>query len=220
MDHEVLAALPGLRLQLIRLEYADEDADGLSCFIRAAGEGKASEVERLLRLPLRPDCSQAEDGATALIAASEHGHLEVAQLLCDAGADKDKVMQDGATALIMASENGHLEVARMLCDAGADKDLRAQWITAGWARDQVEQDGATALMVASDNGFLEVARMLCNAGADKDKAMPDGGTALILAATKGHLKVVRMLCDAGADKDKVTITGYSMHNVPTANKRA
>ena len=30
-DHEVLAALPGLRLQLIRLQYADDDADGLRC---------------------------------------------------------------------------------------------------------------------------------------------------------------------------------------------
>ena len=89
-DHEVLAALPGLRLQLIRLEYADDDADGLRCLLRAAGEGKAPEVERLLRLPLRPDCSQDEDGATALIVASENGHLEVARLLCEAGADKDK----------------------------------------------------------------------------------------------------------------------------------
>ena len=35
-DHGVLAALPGLRLQLIRLEYAADDADGL---LRAAGEG-------------------------------------------------------------------------------------------------------------------------------------------------------------------------------------
>ena len=35
-DREVLAALPGLRLQLIKLEYADDDAYHL---LRAAGEG-------------------------------------------------------------------------------------------------------------------------------------------------------------------------------------
>ena len=109
-DNEVLAALPGLRLQLIRLEYADDDADGLCCLLRAAGEGKAPEVERLLRLPLRPDCSRNKD-ATALTAPSQNGHLEVARLLCEAGADKDKASQDGATALIFASQNGHLEVA-------------------------------------------------------------------------------------------------------------
>ena len=127
-DHEVLAALPGLRLQLIRLEYADDDADGLRCLLRAAGEGQAPEVERLLRLPLRPDCSRDNDGATALMVASRNGHLEVARLLCEAGADKDKARQDGATALILASRNGHLEVARLLCEAGADKDKASRMV--------------------------------------------------------------------------------------------
>ena len=120
-DHEVLAALPGLRLQLIRLEYADDDADGLRSLLRAAGEGEAPEVERLLRVPLRPDCSQDSDGATALMVACENEHLEVARLLCEAGADKDKAMRDGDTAL-MASQNGHLEVAQLLCEACVDKD--------------------------------------------------------------------------------------------------
>ena len=121
-DHKVLAALPGLRLQLIRLEYAEDDADGLRWLLRAAGEGEAPEVERFLRLPLRPDCSRDKDGATALMAASQNGHLEMARLLCEAGADKDKASQDGASALISASINGHLDVARLLCEAGADKD--------------------------------------------------------------------------------------------------
>ena len=82
--NEVLADLPGLRLQLIRLEYADDDANRVGHLLRAAGEGAAPEVERLLRLPLRPDCSQAEDGRTALVFASQRGHLEVAQLLLEA----------------------------------------------------------------------------------------------------------------------------------------
>ena len=142
-DHEVLATLPGLRLQLMRLEYADADPDGRRRLIMAAAEGKAPEVERLLRLPLRPDCL---DERTALMAASELGHLEVARLLCEAGADTDKAMQDGCTSLIMASRNGHLEVARLLCEAGAEKD-------------KASQDGCscTPLMAASANGQLEVA---------------------------------------------------------------
>ena len=127
-DHEVLATLPGLRLQLIRLEYADDDAAGLRCLLRAAGEGEAPEVERLLRLPLRPDGSRDNAGATALMVASENGHLEVARLLCEAGADKDNASQDGATALIFASHNGHLEVARLLCEAGADQERRVRMV--------------------------------------------------------------------------------------------
>ena len=138
-DHEVLAALPGLRLQLIRLEYADDDADGIGGLLHAAAEGKAPEVERLLRLPLRPDCSRGMKGATALILASHNGRLEVARLLCQAGADKDTAMQHGDTALILASENGHLEVARLLCEAGADKD-------------KASQEGDTALMARLKTG--------------------------------------------------------------------
>ena len=99
--------------------------------------------------------------SSALISASANGHLEVARLLCEAGADKDKAQQDGWAPLILASENGHLEVARLLCEAGAD-------------RDKARQDGATALILASSNGHLEVARVLCEAGADKDKARQKG----------------------------------------------
>ena len=149
-DREVLAALPGLRLQLIKLEYADDDTEHV---LRAAEEGAASEVERLLRLPLRPDCGQAEDGATALMLASENGNLEVVRLLCEAGADKDKADKDGFTALILASSRGHLDVARLLCEAGADKDKGIV-------------DGHTALIWASASGHLEVVRMLCEAGAN------------------------------------------------------
>ena len=63
-----------------------------------------------------------QDDLTALILASRNGHLEVARLLCDAGADKDKAMQDGVTALISASARGHLDVVQLLCEAGGGKD--------------------------------------------------------------------------------------------------
>ena len=165
-DHEALAALPGLRLGLVRLEYADADGDAMDRLTNAAAEGLAPDVESLLRLPLHPDCTRAGDGATALINASRNGHLEVAQLLCEAGADKDKAKQDGATALTMASEGGHLELVRILVQTGADKD-------------KANRPGRTALMAASARGHLEVARLLCKAGADKDKADLDGYTALM-----------------------------------------
>ena len=120
-DHEALASLPSLRLQLIKLQYAD-DKDKAGRLIRTAGTGGAPEVEQLLRLPLDPDCRGAEDDATPLTLASGGGHLEVVRLLCEAGADKDKANQIGFTALMSASAFGHLEVARLLCEAGADKD--------------------------------------------------------------------------------------------------
>ena len=51
----------------------------------------------------------------------QKGHVEVAKLLVDRGADTDKARGDGATPLIIACQKGHLEVVKILVDSGADK---------------------------------------------------------------------------------------------------
>ena len=62
--------------------------------------------------------------------------LDIARLLCEAGANKDNASDDGTTALMWASPEGHPNVARLLCRTGADKD-------------KANEEGATALMQAS-----------------------------------------------------------------------
>ena len=51
---------------------------------------------------------------TALMLAADNGHLEVARLLLEAGADKNCCDDDGMTALLLAADKGHLEVAHLL----------------------------------------------------------------------------------------------------------
>ena len=63
-------------------------------------------------------------------------HLEVARVLCGAGAGKVKAVQDDDTALTMSSRSGHLKVARPFCGDGADKD-------------EALQDDDTALILSS-----------------------------------------------------------------------
>ena len=63
------------------------------------------------------------DGATAFMVASQAGHLGVARLLLESGADKDSVRNDGRSALMVASQKGHLEVVRLLLESGADSNL-------------------------------------------------------------------------------------------------
>ena len=57
-------------------------------------------------------------GATALMAASQKGHLEVVRLLLEIGVDNGLDRNDGSTALFIASLNGHLEVVRLLLESG------------------------------------------------------------------------------------------------------
>jgi hypothetical protein len=73
------------------------------------------------------------DGATPLLVASQRGHADVAQPLCEARADIDKKFDDGATdiynefddratPLLVASLRGHADVAQLLRRARADTD--------------------------------------------------------------------------------------------------
>jgi ankyrin repeat protein len=54
--------------------------------------------------------------------ASEFGHLEIAQLFVERGANVNAAAtDDGMTALMWASMKGHLETVRFLLSRGASK---------------------------------------------------------------------------------------------------
>ena len=56
------------------------------------------------------------------MAASQEGHLEIAQLLVEEGASVNAARTvDGWTALMWAAWEGHLEIVRLLLTSGADK---------------------------------------------------------------------------------------------------
>lgn len=60
--------------------------------------------------PLRPTpCS---------FIAAAHGHLEIARLLLENGADVNRTEQSGTPALMMACRGGHEELATLLMEVG------------------------------------------------------------------------------------------------------
>ncbi len=131
-------------------------------------------------------------GYTALIRASQRGHVEVVKALLDAGAKVNEKNNEGYTALIWASKNGHVEVVEALLDAGEkvnEKTLICQ----------------TALILASQHGHVEVVEALLDAGAKVDEINNYGYTALILASERGHVEVVKTLLDAGAKVNEKTL---------------
>ncbi len=53
-------------------------------------------------------------GYTALMYASINGHVEIAKLLLENGADPTIKNNDGKTALILAFENNHIEIVNLI----------------------------------------------------------------------------------------------------------
>ena len=100
--------------------------------------------------------------------ASSRGHLDVVQMLLEAGAKIDEPRtQDGTTPLFDAVQGGHLHIVRLLVEAGARKDA-------------VADDGSTPLCLAAELNRLDIVQFLLERGADKDHATHDGLTPCIL----------------------------------------
>ena len=89
----------------------------------------------------------ADNGCTPLLVASDQGHVDVARLLIEAGADIDEAKYDGATPLFIASQRGHVEVVKALLDGGADAT-------------QATNFGMTPLMIAKLMNHAEIVALL------------------------------------------------------------
>ena len=89
---------------------------------KAAGLGRIDDVKRLL------PSATAHDRHGALALAAQLGHLEVAELLLDAGEDPNRFNPKGyhghSTPLHQAIAHGHFEVAKRLIERGARLDIK------------------------------------------------------------------------------------------------
>jgi ankyrin repeat protein len=66
------------------------------------------------------NAAQTNDGYTALMWASQNGHVVVVRELCKCGANVNATRFNGMCALMAASSKGHLEVVRELCEWGSN----------------------------------------------------------------------------------------------------
>jgi ankyrin repeat protein len=120
-------------------------------------------------------------------AALRGGHLKIAQVLYERGAEVDVHGLGNRTPLFGASCSGHLETVQWLLSHGANPNERAK------------SDGWTPLHSAAYFGPVEVSRLLLQYKADKNAQSRLGTTPLHEASEAGRVNVARLLLEHGAD---------------------
>jgi len=158
-------------------------------------------------------------GNTMLMEAAKKGHIKVARLLVEKGADIHLLDLDGATALHDASRNGHEELVKLLLENGADVNLKiigfketplflaSKYGHTGMVKFLLENGAkvdayavqrVTPLITASSKGHLDIVELLIKYGADINAQSTKGATAIKVASSQGHLDIVNLLKEAGA----------------------
>jgi len=144
------------------------------------------------------DAQHELDGRTALSIACAEDHVEIVDLLIEAGAI-DVPDRFGSTALHHACAMGSFECVTALLEIGIDVDAR-------------DRSGITPLMRAA--AYSDLVELLLEYGAApilKDKL--EGWTALHYAARKGDPKSILLLLKSGCDFKTLSATGENAHDV-------
>lgn len=130
------------------------------------------------------------------------GHVELANLLIEQGADLEERNDEGYTPLMEAAREGHEEMVALLLFH--DADINA--IT--------EETQETALTLACCGGCIEVARFLIEAGADVNLG---ASTPLMEASQEGHLELVELLLKSNALVNQCTSSGETALSLASEN---
>ena len=118
---------------------------------------------------------------TALCAACEAGHSEIAIAILGVGASKLDKYPGHRNPLISAILGGLVDVVALLIKAGIDVNSRSS--------------SASALGIAAANGQVVIVKTLSRSGAHTGFDDYHGHTALMIAAAEGHMDVVEALLD-------------------------
>ena len=141
------------------------------------------------------------NGRSALLIATHHNAIKVAQLLIEAGADVNAMDSINDSPYLYAGAEGRLEILLMTLNHGADLA-------------SVNRYGGTALIPAAHHGHIETVRQLLKTKINIDHINNLSWTALLEAIILGdggerYIEIVRMLVDAGADVNIGDANGLS-----------
>jgi hypothetical protein len=180
-------------LENMKLDFDD------ATFTSAVQNGNVEAVKLFLKAGMPPVIY----GKSALWTAVEFGHVEVAQVLIDAGLSVNETGDYGET-MMMKAINGKLAMVETLIKAGADVNKPNDYKIA-------------PLAAAAEQGKTDVVQALLKAGANVKARNTYGGTALQVAVLRGYKDLVKILIDAGADvardrKELIEIAKQQSHS--------
>ena len=138
---------------------------------------RATEVEYLTR-PWFETLVGKTGGLTALLHAAREGHIEVAEVLLDGGAEINQISGgDGSSPLVSAVQNGHFDLALVLIERGANPNLATHTDRVAPLLGVLQTQWAnfTSYPVPraheyQQSGYMDVLRALLEAGADPNVA--------------------------------------------------
>ncbi len=121
---------------------------------------------------------QGDNGATALIAASREGAIDIVRDLLGSGANINLKNNDGNNALWFACFGNHIALIRLLVNAGIDLDNQ-------------NDNGVTVLMYAASSGKTQAVKLLLEAGANPHLKNLDDFRAIDFSSTIEILQILR-----------------------------
>lgn len=139
---------------------------------------------------------------TPLACAAQRGHVSVAKLLIDAGANVNAHGGDGGLPVIWAVGQAQAEVLAVLLVAGADTNIEVGGL-------------GTLLTCAAAYGHAEIVRVLLAKGimdshcAQTSYTQSELEEPLYFAVCRNHKDVVRVFIEAGADINKPVFGGQT-----------
>lgn len=184
----------------------------------AALNGKAAEVESILKSDPTQVNAPDDQKRTPLHMAAYAGHKAVCETLLGKGADPSVRANGGVTPLHFAALQGHKDIIALLIAKGADVDIKTDknstplmfaaqmktdvgqfLLTKGASPKAVSLDGTTPLLQAINGGNTVLAEELIAKGADVNaKQETSGLTPLHGAARQGQKGIVELLIGKGA----------------------
>jgi len=200
-----LTLTPGqarLKIGQMGLAY---DAD---TFVERAQNNDPGAVELFLKAGMNPD-ARAQNRDTALERAATAGHIKVARMLVDKGADV-------SSALLRAADTGHADMVNFLLSRKPSKKAinealavagngpigLVQTLIDSGANVNGDWGGQTPLMSAAYSANIDVVQLLLSQGANVHAAHKNGETPLhyaIRASSGNSIDIVRALLQKGAD---------------------